>query len=128
MAITDVEVAIIGGGAAGIAAARRLHDAEVRCVIVEARGRLGGRAWTVVDPSGCALDLGCGWLHSADRNPWVAIAEAQGRTIDRTPPPWGRAALTIGFPPAEQSAYSAALAAFRDRLDAAAENEPDVPA
>ena len=128
MTTSHTHVVVIGGGAAGIAAARRLHEAKIPCVLIEARPRLGGRAWTVVDPSGCALDLGCGWLHSADRNPWVTIAEAQGRTIDRTPPPWGRAALTIGFPPAEQRAYSAALAAFRDRLDAAAENDPDVPA
>ncbi len=40
MAESDVETAIIGGGAAGLAAARRLHDAGVRCLIVEARERL----------------------------------------------------------------------------------------
>ncbi|MGO8833276.1 MAG: FAD-dependent oxidoreductase, partial [Roseiarcus sp.] len=64
-----VAVAIIGGGAAGIAAARRLRDACVEALLIEARPRLGGRAWTVVEPSGSPLDLGCGWLHSADRNP-----------------------------------------------------------
>ena len=126
MAITDVEVAIIGGGAAGIAAARRLHDAAVRCVIVEARDRLGGRVWTVTDPSGHALDLGCGWLHSADRNPWVAVAQQQGRTIDRTPPPWGRSAIL--FARADQREFVAAQRAFYTRLDTAAEQEPDVAA
>jgi monoamine oxidase len=46
--VTDryTEVAIIGGGAAGIAAGRRLADACGDCLIVEARRRLGGRAWT----------------------------------------------------------------------------------
>jgi monoamine oxidase len=44
--LSDTEVAIIGGGAAGIGAARRLHDAGVPCLIVEARARLGGRSWT----------------------------------------------------------------------------------
>jgi monoamine oxidase len=44
--ISNTEVAIIGGGAAGIAAGRRLADARVDCLIVEARLRLGGRAWT----------------------------------------------------------------------------------
>ena len=43
----DVEVAIVGGGAAGIGAARRLREAGVRALILEARDRLGGRAWTV---------------------------------------------------------------------------------
>ena len=50
----------------------------------------GGRAWTTGVGTAVALDLGCGWLHSADRNPWHAIAVAQGRTIDKTPPPWRR--------------------------------------
>jgi plasmid stabilization system protein ParE len=67
-------------------------------LIVEARSRLGGRAWTIADASGHALDLGCGWLHSADRNPWVAVAEEQKRTIDKTRPPWARSALPHGFP------------------------------
>jgi monoamine oxidase len=128
MATSDTEIVIVGGGAAGIAAARRLHDAAVPCLLVEARRRLGGRAWTVVDKSGFALDLGCGWLHSADRNPWVPIAQAQGRTIDRSTPPWGRPASTIGFPLAEQRTYIADQRAFFARLDAAAEKEPDGPA
>jgi len=57
---SETEVAIIGGGAAGIAAGRRLREASIDCLLIEARPRLGGRAWTVTDPSGCALDLGCG--------------------------------------------------------------------
>jgi monoamine oxidase len=127
MADGDVEVAIVGGGAAGLAAGRRLHEAGIRCLIVEARARLGGRAWTFTDPSGHALDLGCGWLHSADRNPWSGIAEAQGHRIDRTPPPWMRPSLTIGFPLQEQRAYMEASHAFYERLDGA-ESEPDRPA
>jgi monoamine oxidase len=116
----DTEVAIVGGGAAGVAAARRLHDAGVDCLIVEARSRLGGRAWTMFAPSGDAIDLGCGWLHSADRNPWVTIAQAQGRTIDKTAPPWSRPALSLGFPENEQTEFNAAFRAFHDRLDAVA--------
>ncbi|MFZ1217334.1 MAG: FAD-dependent oxidoreductase, partial [Pseudolabrys sp.] len=64
MANGDFETVVIGGGAAGIAAARRLHKAGVKCLIIEARSRLGGRAWTFAGPSGVGLDLGCGWLHS----------------------------------------------------------------
>ena len=89
MANSDVEVVVIGGGAAGVAAARRLHRASIRCLLVEARPRLGGRAWTVHDSAGHALDLGCGWLHSADRNPWVARRPgSRALSIDKTPPPW----------------------------------------
>jgi monoamine oxidase len=127
MADDDVDVAVIGGGAAGLTAARRLHDAGIRCLVIEARARLGGRAWTVTDASGYALDLGCGWLHSADRNPWSTIAQAQGLRIDRTPPPWTRPSLKIGFSMTEQLDYFKASHAFYERLDAA-ERAPDRPA
>jgi monoamine oxidase len=128
MTNNDTEVAIIGGGAAGIAAGRRLRQAGIDCLVVEARPRLGGRAWTVSDASGFALDLGCGWLHSADRNPWAAIAEAQGRTIDKTPPPWTRPSLPIGFSLAEQRDFGNAMEGFYARVEAAAANERDVAA
>ncbi len=99
MANNDTQVAVIGGGAAGIAAGRRLQQAAIDCLVVEARPRLGGRAWSVDDGMGNAVDLGCGWLHSADRNPWVKIAEAEGYAIDKSMPPWQRRALPVGFPP-----------------------------
>jgi len=125
---SETEVAIIGGGAAGIAAGRRLHEASIDCLMIEARPRLGGRAWTVRDSSGFALDLGCGWLHSADRNPWVKVAEDQGFTIDKTPPPWTRPALAVGFSLADQRDFSDAMDKFRERVDAAAAKKADVPA
>lgn len=118
MTKNETEVAIIGGGAAGIAAARRLHAASIDCLVIEARPRLGGRAWTIADASGFALDLGCGWLHSADRNPWVAVAEAQGRTIDKTPPAWTRPSLPIRFSLDEQQDFRKAMDSFHDRLEA----------
>jgi len=128
LANNDVEVVVVGGGAAGIAAARRLRDASIDCLVVEARPRLGGRAWTVIDGSGFALDLGCGWLHSADRNPLRGIAEEQGASIDKTPPPWQRPSLEIGFPRAEQNDFHNALQSFFARLERIAERESDLPA
>jgi monoamine oxidase len=52
MSEDDTEVVIVGGGAAGIAAARRLREAGVDYLLVEARDRLGGRGWTVPGPVG----------------------------------------------------------------------------
>lgn len=112
-----VEIAVVGAGAAGIAAARRLHDAGIDCLLIEARERLGGRAWTVQDPQGHALDLGCGWLHSADRNPWCTIARTQGLTIDPTPPPWARPALPDAFPLPLQHEFFGTQQAFYERLE-----------
>jgi monoamine oxidase len=128
VASNETEVVIVGGGAAGIAAAHRLRDAHVECLLVEARPRLGGRAWTNNDDPALPIDLGCGWLHSADRNPWQEIAEAQGRSIDKTPPPWTRRSAPIGFPLSEQSAFLQALGQFHERLDTFASGEGDVAA
>jgi monoamine oxidase len=58
----------------------------------------------------------------------VAIAEAQGRTIDKTPPPWARPALPIGFPLTEQRDFGNAMERFYTRVEAAAANEPDFAA
>lgn len=124
----DVEVVVIGGGAAGVAAAKRLQQASIRCLLVEARPRLGGRAWTVHDAAGHALDLGCGWLHSADRNPWTDIAEKQRFTIDTTPPPWMNRPLEVNFSRAEHAAFRRALDQFYARLGEAARGKTDAPA
>jgi monoamine oxidase len=46
--MTDThDVIIIGGGAAGIGAALKLASANADYLVIEARTRLGGRAWTV---------------------------------------------------------------------------------
>ena len=125
---SDTEVVIIGGGAAGIAAARRIADAQIECLLLEARPRLGGRAWTTTEHSAFPIDLGCGWLHSADRNPWRGTAEAQGRSIDKTPPPWMRPSAPIGFPLSEQLAFLKAQREFHQRLETLSEEQPDVAA
>ena len=125
---SDVDVVVIGGGAAGVAAAKRLQGAKLRCLLIEARPRLGGRAWTVHDAAGHALDVGCGWLHSADRNPWVGVAEAEGLTVDKTPPPWMNRPLDRNFPRPELADFRKAFNEFYDRLDDAAQRDGDAPA
>ncbi|HEX3439621.1 MAG TPA: NAD(P)/FAD-dependent oxidoreductase [Pseudolabrys sp.] len=126
MTNSDTEVVIIGGGAAGIAAGRHLLAAGIECLLVEARSRLGGRAYTV-DASGFGIDLGCGWLHSADRNPWTQVAEAEGRTLDRSEPPWNKPSLETGFPLDEQREFRQAMHALYERVGEAARKQPDVP-
>ena len=124
----ETAVVVVGGGAAGIAAARRLREARVEALLIEAGPRLGGRAWTRADPVGLPLDVGCGWLHSADHNPWAPIAQEQGRVIDRTPPPWSRPSAPVGAPSFDGADFMRAMQTFRGRVDALAESESDRPA
>ena len=42
----DADVIVIGGGLAGLTAARELRARGYQCLLVEARDRLGGRAYT----------------------------------------------------------------------------------
>src|SRR5258708_34173995 len=87
---SEVDVAIVGAGAAGIGAARRLVKiGSVSVLVLEARDRVGGRVHTI-EPAGFPLDRGAEWLHSADRNPLAPIARELGFSIHRRPPEWIR--------------------------------------
>jgi monoamine oxidase len=79
--MTDVDVVIVGAGCAGLAAAKRLRAAGASFVVLEAMGRIGGRALTTSDDFGVPFDLGCAWLHAADRNPFFPEAQAAGWTL-----------------------------------------------
>jgi monoamine oxidase len=85
---SEVDVAVIGAGAAGIGAARHLLEAGTASVLVlEARDRVGGRVNTIA-PAGFPLDRGAEWLHSADRNPLSPIARRLGFSVHSRPPTW----------------------------------------
>lgn len=77
----DVDVVIIGAGAAGLAAAKTLGKAGTSFHVIEARDRIGGRAWTTSTDFGVPFDIGCAWLHAADRNPFFPEAQAAGWTL-----------------------------------------------
>lgn len=123
MTSSIVDVAIVGAGAAGIAAARTARALGRSVLLLEARERVGGRAHTA-EHAGVALDLGCEWLHSADRNVCAALARDLGLHLDKREPPWRKRQEQRGFGFADQDAFAAEQAAFYQRLDdAAAEAE-----
>jgi monoamine oxidase len=82
----DVDIAIVGAGAAGLAAARRIVAARRRCVIVEAADRIGGRCVTDTRTFGMPWDRGAHWLHTPDINPIVRLAGQTGLDIYPAPP------------------------------------------
>jgi monoamine oxidase len=114
-----VDVAIIGAGAAGIAAARTLEGSNLSVLILEARDRLGGRSHTLTLPGDIPFDLGCEWLHSADINSFVPIAQDLGFKINQARPRWRDQTFDIGFSVAQRAQFQAAFEAFYDRAEQA---------
>lgn len=125
---SNVDVAIIGAGAAGLGAARTLENAGLSVIVLEARDRLGGRAHTVMAAPGIPFDMGCEWLHSADRNDFVDIAGELGFAIDKTRPPWRDQAYDAVFSKAQRAEFFEAIDAFYERAEVAAESDADAPA
>ncbi len=83
-ASADVDVAVIGAGVAGLAAAAALRRAGYKVAVLEAGDRIGGRAWTdhpAAFGGATPFDHGASWLHDAGRNPLVPFARAHGEVV-----------------------------------------------
>jgi monoamine oxidase len=66
---SEYDVVIVGSGMAGITAYKELNKNNNNILIIEARNRLGGRAYTDSSILGSNFDLGCSWIHASDVNP-----------------------------------------------------------
>jgi monoamine oxidase len=62
---------IIGAGAAGLAAASRLRDADRPVLVLEARDRVGGRVAT--DRTHGVIELGAEFIHGANVRSWELL-------------------------------------------------------
>ncbi|ABD85617.1 flavin monoamine oxidase family protein [Rhodopseudomonas palustris] len=125
---SEIDIAIIGAGAAGLGAAHALQGSGHSAIILEARDRIGGRGHTILAAPDIPFDVGCEWLHSADRNSFVGIATSLGIAIDRSRGSWRDHSFDVGFPAQAHAAYYAAQDAFYARVEAAAELAQDTAA
>src|SRR6266481_8909375 len=125
---SEIDVAIIGAGAAGLGAAHALENSGLSVLVLEARDRVGGRGHTIMAAPDITFDVGCGWLHSADQNSFVKIAEKLNFEIDKTRPPWREQSFDAGFPLKERADFIEAIDEFYDRAEEDAKSGRDSPA
>lgn len=122
----EVDIVVVGAGAAGIAAARRIGAAGRRCVVIEATEHVGGRCITDTRTFGVPYDRGAHWLHMPDINPVAKLAPQSGFDLYQAPP--GQR-LRIGRRngrEGEMEEYLAALARTERAIDDAAHGKTDL--
>ncbi len=81
----EADIVVIGAGAAGIAAARRIAAANRKVIIVEAANQIGGRCITDTTTFDAPFDRGARWLHNPDTNPMTKLARGVGLDMSQAP-------------------------------------------
>jgi monoamine oxidase len=122
----EADIVVIGAGAAGIAAARRIQSANRKVIVVEADSRLGGRCWTDNAAFDVPFDRGARWLHNPETNPMVRLARNAG--LDISAAPLGQR-IRIGQRNAragETEEFLAALVRTNRAIDEASRGKADV--
>ena len=86
---TTTGIAVIGAGAAGLAAASSLHEAGVEFAVLDARDRIGGRVFTHRDPlTGIPIELGAEFIHGRAGDLETVLRAAGLRSIEVDGPRW----------------------------------------
>jgi monoamine oxidase len=103
------DAVVVGGGFAGVTAARELAAAGLRTGLLEARDRLGGRTWSS-DFGGLPVELGGAWVHWQQPHVWAELTR-YGIGIEEDD--WRHDAFLAGNPPRRCDA-DAAFARVRE--------------
>jgi monoamine oxidase len=122
----EADIVVIGAGAAGIAAARRIQAANRRVIVVEAAGQIGGRCLTDISTFEVPFDRGARWMHNPDTNPMIRLARNAG--LDVSAAPLGQK-IRIGrrnARPGETEELLAALVRANRAIDDASRGKADV--
>ena len=86
-----VDVAVIGAGAAGLAAAARLTAAHWSVILIEARDRIGGRCWTLHEAGlGVPVELGAEFIHGSPATTFSALKQGGMVAVDAGEEHWYR--------------------------------------
>src|ERR1700736_1996369 len=122
----EADIVVIGAGAAGIAAARRVMAANRRVIVVEAASQIGGRRQTDTATFDVPFDRGARWMHNPETNPMIRLARNAGFDISSAPPGQkiriGRRNARAG----ETEEFLAALVRANRAIDEASRGKADV--
>ncbi|MDD1522390.1 MULTISPECIES: flavin monoamine oxidase family protein [Bradyrhizobium] len=121
----EADIVVIGAGAAGIAAARRIMATGRKVIVVEAASQVGGRCITDSTTFDTPFDRGARWMHNPDTNPMIRLARSAG--LDVLPAPSGQK-MRIGRRNAragETEQFLAALVRANRAIDEAARGKLD---
>jgi monoamine oxidase len=77
------DVIVVGGGFAGVTAAREIALRGRSVLLLEARDRLGGRTWSA-DWDGIPIEYGGAWVHWHQAHTWSEITRA-GLGVELSP-------------------------------------------
>ena len=122
----EADIVVIGAGAAGISAARRIMAANRRVIVVEAASQIGGRCLTDTATFEVPFDRGARWMHNPDSNPMVKLARSAG--LETHAAPLGQK-IRIGRRNAragETEEFLAALVRANRTIDDASRGKADV--
>jgi monoamine oxidase len=80
------DVVIIGAGLAGLSAARYLSSRNIKCLVIEARTRVGGRTLSQKISDGCevTIDLGGQWIGPTQKRILSLVEELGLPLIEQT--------------------------------------------
>ncbi|MDP1879268.1 MAG: FAD-dependent oxidoreductase [Actinomycetota bacterium] len=116
--VSGRRVIVVGAGMAGLGAATELQRLGADVLVLEARGRVGGRVST--DRTwGVPVELGAAWLEGVRKNAMVPLVRRAG--LGRVPTNYNDEAVRsvkTGRPDPDAARRAAQLVAMTDRLEA----------